>query len=282
MPRFAANLSMLYPELPFLDRFAAAARDGFAGVECLFPTTVRRWHELRAPARGHGLRIALINAPPGDWAAGERGLASLAGREADFRDSIERALAYALASVARRGCMCSRACCRARADRDAAIDRYEARLRWAAEQAQCAGIALMIEPINPFDMPGYLLQRQDEAHPIVERIGAAHLMVQMDLYHCGRVEGDVVAQVRRHLPTGRVGHLQIAGVPDRHEPDVGTFDWRVALAAIDEITASTGWDGWVGCEYRPRLGLAPGGTSAGLGWMRVDECRAARRPEPSA
>jgi len=280
MPRFAANLSFLYPDLPFLDRFAAAARDGFEGVECMFPEGMPV-AEFRARARGEGLRVALINAPAGDWAAGERGLASLAGREADFRDSIERALAYA-AEVASPRVHVLAGLLPAGADREAAIERYEARLRWAAEQAQCAGIALMIEPINPFDMPGYLLQRQDEAHQIVERIGAANLMVQMDLYHCGRVEGDVVAQVRRHLPTGRVGHLQIAGVPDRHEPDVGTLDWRVALAAIDEITASTGWDGWVGCEYRPRLGLAPGGTSAGLGWMRVDECRAARRPEPSA
>jgi len=280
MPRFAANLSFLYPDLPFLDRFAAAARDGFEGVECMFPESVPP-AEFGARARGEGLRVALINAPAGDWAAGERGLASLEGREADFRDAIERALAYA-AEVASPRVHVLAGLLPAGADREAAIERYEARLRWAAEQAQRAGIALMIEPINPFDMPGYLLQRQDEAHEIVERIGAANLMVQMDLYHCGRVEGDVVAQVRRHLPTGRVGHLQIAGVPDRHEPDVGTLDWRAALAAIDEITASTGWDGWVGCEYRPRLGLAPGGTSAGLGWMRVDECRAARRPEPSA
>ncbi len=264
MRRFAANLSFLYQELPFLDRFEAAARDGFAGVECLFPYDVPP-HELSAAAEAHGLRIALINAPPGDWAAGERGLASLAGRDQDFRDSLERGLAYAhrvgsprlhvLAGVLS-----------LHEDRDAAIARYETRLRWAAEQGARAGITLTIEPINPHDMPGYLLQRQDEAHAIVERIGSEHLKVQMDLYHCARVEGDVVAQVRRWLPTGRVGHFQIAGVPDRHEPDIGTLDWRNALAAIDEITAETDWDGWVGCEYRPSRGAVPGGTSAGLGW----------------
>ena len=280
MPRFAANLSFLYPDLAFLDRFAAAARDGFEGVECMYPDGVPV-AEFRARAEGQGLRVVLINAPAGDWAAGERGLASLEGREVDFRDSIERGLAYA-AEVSSPRVHVLAGVLPADADREAAIGRYEARLTWAAERAERMGIALMIEPINPVDMPGYLLQRQGEAHDIARRIGASNLKVQMDLYHCGRVEGDVVAQLRRHLPTGRVGHLQIAGVPDRHEPDVGTLEWRQALAAIDEITAAIGWDGWVGCEYRPRLGLAPGGTSAGLGWMRADERRAAARAEPSA
>ncbi|HEY1396974.1 hydroxypyruvate isomerase family protein [Roseateles sp.] len=267
MPRFAANLSFLYQELPFLDRFDAAARDGFAGVECLFPYDVPA-SEVRARATTLGLSIVLINAPPGDWAAGARGLACVEGREGDFRESIERALAYATAVASPRvhvlaGLM------PAGSDRDAAIARYEERLQWAADQAARAGIALMIEPINPHDMPGYLLQRQDEAHAIVERIGAVNLQVQMDLYHCARVEGDAVVQLRRYLPTGRVGHFQIAGVPDRHEPDEGTLDWRSALTAIDEIAAGTGWDGWIGCEYRPRRGAVPEGTSAGLGWIQT-------------
>lgn len=266
VPRFAANLGFLYQELPFLDRIEAAASDGFRAIECLFPYDVPA-AELRARVDAHGLEVALINAPPGDWAGGERGLASLAGRDEDFRESIERGLDYAHRVGAPRlhvlaGLLAPNE------DRDAAIGRYEARLRWAAEQGARAGITLMIEPINPHDMPGYLLQRQDEAHAIVERIGSGHLKVQMDLYHCARVEGDVLAQLRQWLPTGRVGHFQIAGVPDRHEPDVGTLDWRGALAAIDEIAAETGWDGWVGCEYRPRRGAVPGGTSAGLGWLR--------------
>ncbi|OWQ88788.1 hypothetical protein CDN99_15010 [Roseateles aquatilis] len=153
--------------------------------------------------------------------------------------------------------------------RDAAIARYEERLRWAAERAAPARVDVLIEPINPHDMPGYLLQRQDEAHAIVERIGATNLKVQMDLYHCERVEGDAAALIRHWLPTGRVGHFQIAGVPHRHEPDEGALDWRGALSAIDEIAAATGWEGWVGCEYRPRRGLEPGGTSGGLAWMRA-------------
>ena len=267
MPRFAANLSFLYQELPFLDRLDAAARDGFAGVECLFPYDVPA-AELRARAVALGVSIVLINAPPGDWAAGERGLACVEGREGEFRDAIERALAYASAVASPRVHVLA-GLLDARDERDAAIARYEARLHWAASLAAQSGIDLMIEPINPHDMPGYLLQRQDEAHAIVERVGAPNLKVQMDLYHCERVEGDAVAQVYRYLPTGRIGHFQIAGVPDRHEPDVGTLDWRGALAAIDEFATATGWNGWVGCEYRPRRGAVPGGTSRGLGWMET-------------
>ena len=268
MPRLAANLSFLYQELPFLERFAAAARDGFAGVECLFPYDVPA-AELSARAAALGLRIVLINAPPGDWSAGERGLASLAGRGADFRDSIERALAYATGVGSPRVHVLA-GLLPAGGNREAALACYEERLAWAAERAAAASVGLTIEPINPHDMPGYLLQRQDEAHAIVERIGAPPLKVQMDLYHCARVEGaageDVVSLVQRYLPTRRVGHFQIAGVPDRHEPDVGALDWRGALAAIDEIAARTGWEGWIGCEYRPRRGAVPGGTTAGLGW----------------
>ena len=265
MPRFAANLGFLYPELPVLDRFHAAARDGFAGVECLFPYDVPA-SEVRARATANGLDLVLINAPPGDWAAGERGLACLEGREGDFREAVERSLAYA-SMVASPRVHVLAGLLPAGGDREAAVARYEQRLHWAAERAAPAGITVTIEPINPHDMPGYLLQRQDEAHAIVERIGAANLKVQMDLYHCGRVEGDVVAQLRRYLPTGRVGHCQIAGVPDRHEPDEGTLDLRGALTTIDEIAAVTGWAGWIGCEYRPRRGAVPGGTSDGLGWM---------------
>lgn len=266
MLRFAANLSFLYQELPFLERIDAAQADGFEGVECMFPYDIPVG-EFRDRVEGQGLRVALINAPPGDWSAGERGLASLEGRGPDFRDSIERALAYASALGSERVHVMA-GLLPAGVDREAAIARYEQRLRWAAEQGAQAGVELTIEPINPFDMPDYLLKRQDEAHAIVERIGAPNLRVQMDLYHCERVEGDAVAQVRRWLPTGRVGHFQIAGVPDRQEPDLGTLDWRGALAAIDEIAALTGWDGWVGCEYRPRRGAVPQGTSAGLGWKR--------------
>lgn len=280
MPTFAANLSFLYQELPFLDRIDAAKADGFEGVECMFPYEVPV-AAFRARVEGQGLRVALINAPPGDWATGERGMASLAGRGAEFRESIDRALAYATGVGAQRVHVLAGLLPEG-SDRAAALARYEDRLRWAAEQAAAATIELTIEPINPHDIPGYLLQRQDEAHAIVERLGAPNLKVQMDLYHCARVEGaageDVVSLVKRYLPTGRVGHFQIAGVPDRQEPDVGTLDWRGALAAIDEIAALTGWEGWVGCEYRPKRGAVPAGTSAGLGWRPQATVRVSPSP----
>ncbi|MCZ2495840.1 TIM barrel protein [Xylophilus sp. Kf1] len=266
MPRFAANLSMLYPELDFLDRFEAAARDGFEAVEFLFPYAVPA-AELAARLRDHDLRQVLFNAPPGDWDGGERGLACLPGRQAEFRASIGRALEYAAALD------CPRVHVMAgRPPPDVALDMAEGlyvdNLRWAAAEARAAGRTLLIEPINARDMPGFLLSRQDQAHLIVETVGAPNLQVQMDLYHCQIVEGDVAMKLRRYLPTGRVGHLQIAGVPMRHEPDIGELNYRYLFQLINELSAECGWDGWVGCEYRPARGAVARGTSDGLGWMR--------------
>ncbi len=256
MPRFAANLSMLYTEHPFLERAAAAARDGFEAVEWQFAYE----HEagvLRA-ALG-GLPLVLMNAPPGDPAAGERGLAALPGREADFRRSIDQALALAEAlRCARVHVLAGRI--PAGSERAALQPTYVANLAWAAPRAADAGVTLLIEPINGRDIPGYFLNRQDHAHEIVQQVGAPNLKVQMDLYHCQVVEGDVATKLRSYLPTGRVGHLQVAGVPERQEPDVGELNCGYLFDVIDELA----WDGWVGCEYRPRAG-----TSEGLGWWRA-------------
>jgi hydroxypyruvate isomerase len=260
MPRFAANLTMLYPEHDFLDRFAAAARDGFEGVEYLFPYA---WEPRLLAQRlaDHGLQQVLFNAPPGDWEAGERGLACLPGREAEFRHGVEQALHYAAAlRCPRVHVMAGLAPAGVEPARLATT--YEANLAWACEQAAGTGVELLIEPINRRDIPGYFLSRQDEAHRIVQAIGAPQLKVQMDLYHCQIVEGDVATKLRQYLPTGRVGHLQIAGVPERHEPDVGELNHSYLVAVIDEVAAACGWSGWVGCEYRPR-----GRTSEGLGWF---------------
>jgi hydroxypyruvate isomerase len=266
MPRFAANLSMLYPEHDFVDRFAAAARDGFAAVEYLFPYAHERV-ELAARLADHGLQQVLFNAPPGNWDAGERGLACLPGREAEFRRGVDQALEYAralrcprvhlMAGVAPQG-----------ADRAALQATYETNLAWAA--ARDPGIDWLIEPINTRDIPGFFLNRQDEAHRVVAAVGAANLKVQMDLYHCQIVEGDVAMKLRRYLPGGRVGHLQIAGVPERHEPDTGELNYAYLFGVIDELSAACGWNGWVGCEYRPARGAAPGGTTQGLGWRRAN------------
>jgi len=267
MPRFAANLTTLYNEHAFLDRFAAAAADGFEAVECQFPYAFEA-AELARRMADLGLQMVLFNAPPGDAAAGERGIAALPGREADFRAGFEQALAYAEAlGCPRLHVMAGRV--PAGADRARLQATYEANLAWAAGMAAAAGREVLIEPLNPRDMPGYLLSRQDEAHRIVQGIGAPNLKVQMDLYHCQIVEGDVATKLRQYLPTGRVGHLQIAGVPQRHEPDLGELHHPYLFGVIDELVAAGAWAGWVGCEYWPARGPVAGATSAGLGWLRA-------------
>ena len=265
MPRFTANLSMLYNELAFLDRFAAAARDGFAGVEYLFPYDYPA-QTLAQQLRTHGLEQVLFNAPPGDWAAGERGLACHPGREAQFRDGMAQALAYAQAL------RCERVHVMAGLEPagvslQQAERTYVGNLRWAAAQAARCGVRLQIEPINGRDMPGYFLQHQAQAHALLEAVGADNVQVQMDLYHCQIMEGDLAMALRRYLPTGRVGHLQIAGVPERHEPDEGEVHYPYLFGLIRELSAAGCYDGWVGCEYRPRRSGA-GGTTEGLGWLR--------------
>ena len=266
MPRFAANLSMLYPEHPFMDRFAAAASDGFTAVEYLFPYTWEA-HVLAQRLADHGLQQVLFNAPPGDWDAGERGLACVPGRRDEFRRGVLQALDYAvtlgcprvhvLAGIAPTG-----------VEHSLLQATYEANLAWAADISASAGRDLLIEPINPRDIPGYFLNRQDAAHRTVQAIGHPRLKVPMALYHCQIGEGDVASKLRQYLPTGRVGHLQIAGVPDRHEPDVGELHYPYLFTVIDGLTAAGQWDGWIGCEYRPAHGSEPGGTSAGLAWWR--------------
>ncbi len=275
MPRFAANLSMLYPEIDFLDRFEAAAKDGFKAVEYLFPYA-HAPGELASRLAANGLQQVLFNGPPGDWEGGERGLACLPGREAEFREGIAQALDYAaaldcprihvMAGLVPEGC-----------ERDKVQPVYVENLRWAAAEAQKAGRDLLMEPINTRDIPRFFLNRQDHAHEIVEAIGAPNLKVQMDLYHCQIVEGDVAMKIRKYLPTGRVGHLQIAGVPERHEPDVGELNHPYLFDVIDEVSAQCGWEGWIGCEYRPARGAVPGGTSAGLDWLRTLPRSEARR-----
>ena len=276
MPRFAANLSMLYPEMPFLHRFEAAARDGFKAVEYLFPYAFKR-EELVARLKGNGLQQVLFNAPPAAvdaasidaaWAAGMRGTASLPGREDEFRAGIELALRYAEALECPR-IHCMAGVRPAGVSHDAARDTYVRNLRWAADQAARAGRDVLIEPINPRDIPRFFLNRQDDAHAIVQEVDRPNLKVQFDLYHCQIVEGDVAMKIRQYLPTGRVGHFQIAGVPERFEPNVGEMNYPYLFKVIDEVSAQCGWQGWIGCEYKPALCSEPGGTSRGLGWLRA-------------
>jgi 2-dehydrotetronate isomerase len=261
MPKFAANLTMLYPEVPFLERFALAAADGFKGVECLFPYDFPP-QILRARLDACGLVQVLFNAPPGNWAKNERGIACHPRRQDEFRASIEQALVYAevldcpnihvMAGIPP-----------ADVDASRVRDTYVQNLAWVADAMKKAGRTALIEPINTRDVPGYFLNHQAKAHAIVRAIGSPHLKVQMDLYHVQIVEGDVATKVAHYLPSGQVGHFQLAGVPERHEPDVGEMNYPYLFALIDRL----GYTGWIGCEYRPARGAVAQGTRDGLGWF---------------
>ncbi|WP_179401347.1 2-oxo-tetronate isomerase [Burkholderia guangdongensis] len=255
MPRFAANVSMMYTEHAFLDRFAAAAKDGFNAVEYLFPYDFPA-DAIRARLDAHGLTQALFNAPPGDWAAGERGTASLPGREDEFRRGIDTALAYAR-TIGNRKLHVMAGLLAPGQDRARHHATYVANLAHAAQAAAADGVTVLIEPINPRDMPGYFVSRQDDAHAICAEVGAPNLKVQFDCYHCQIVEGDVAMKLKRDI--AGIGHIQIAGVPERHEPNIGELNYPYLFDVIDAL----GYDGWIGCEYRPKAG-----TSDGLGWLK--------------
>lgn len=255
MRRLAANLTMMYTEHPFLDRFKAAAGDGFTGVEFLFPYEFTA-AELKSRLDGSGLEQALFNAPPGDWAAGERGIASLPGREGEFERGFDQALEYA-AVLGNRKLHVMAGLIRPEQDRSAHREVYLKNLASAARAAASAGVTVVIEPINTRDIPGFFLNRQDEAQAICAEVGADNLKVQFDIYHCQIVEGDIAMKLQRDI--AGIGHIQIAGVPDRHEPDLGELNYPYLFERIDAL----GYTGWIGCEYRPRAG-----TSAGLGWAQ--------------
>jgi 2-dehydrotetronate isomerase len=281
MPRFAANLSLMYTEHPFLERFAAAASDGFTGVEYLFPYA---WtpQELQRCLQDNGLQQVLFNAPPGGtdlatmasaWDRGDRGTACLPGREAEFQAGVVQALHYAAALQCPQVHLMA-GVVPAGLDAGAVHATYVTNLRWAARTAAKVGRTVLIEPINTRDMPGYFLNYQAQAHAVLAEVGAPNLKVQMDLYHCQIMEGDVATKLRQYLPTGSVAHVQIAGVPERHEPDTGELNYPYLLGALDGL----GYAGWVGCEYRPRLGTQPGATRAGLDWLAAQSAHLGRAP----
>ncbi len=284
MPQFAANLSMMYTDLPFMQRFAAAVQDGFKAVEYLFPYAFSK-QELAQKLKAHDLQQVLFNAPPGgvDAAsisyaqdvAGDRGTAAVPGREDEFKAGVRLALTYAEALDCPRIHLMA-GLIPTDVTREQAQATYIANLRWAASLAAQHGRDVLIEPINTRDIPRFFLNRQDHAHNIIAQVGAPNLKVQMDLYHCQIVEGDVARKIRKYLPTGAVGHFQIAGVPERHEPDVGELNYPYLFGVIDEVASACGWQGWVGCEYRPAKGGQPGGTSAGLGWLRTSTEKSAK------
>lgn len=254
MPRFAANLSMLFNDVPFLERFGRAAAAGFKGVEYLFPYEYTP-AELVERLQNHGLAQVLFNLPPGDFAAGERGLAALPGRESEFRESVGRGVEYARAL----GCPRLHAMAGLVTDesqRPRMRETYLENLRYAARRLAEHGLTLLIEPINTRSIPGYFINRQAEAHAILAELGEPNLRVQLDFFHAQIMEGDLTATFKRFQ--AGVGHIQIAGVPDRHEPDTGEVNYPYLFHLLDEA----GYDGWIGCEYNPR-----GLTEDGLDWF---------------
>jgi hydroxypyruvate isomerase len=254
MPKFCANLTMLYGEHAFLDRFAAARADGFAGVEFLFPYAFPA-ADLAARLRDNGLTQALHNLPAGDWDAGERGIAILPGREAEFRAGVEKAIEYATAlGCAQVNCLAGKL--PEGADRARAEATLIENLAWAAPTLKAAGIRLLIEMINTRDIPGFFLTGTRQAVEILRQVGSDNLFLQYDIYHMQIMEGDLAPTIKTHLP--QIAHIQIADNPGRNEPGTGEINYPFLFGWLDEI----GYSGWVGCEYKPKTG-----TSAGLGWF---------------
>lgn len=252
MIRLAANLSTLFPELAFLERFAAAARAGFRYVEYQFPYA---WppQEIARCARDAGVQVVLHNLPAGDFAKGERGIACLPGREREFRQSVEQAIAYAKeVNCARLNCLAGVA----PAGAQHSVVLVE-NVRHAARALGAAGLSLMLEPINTRTVPGFFLTRSSQAIDVLNAAGESNAFLQYDFFHMQIMEGDLARTVERLL--GRIGHIQLADVPDRHEPGTGEINYTFLLEHLDRV----GYSGWVGCEYNPR-----GDTLEGLKWAR--------------
>lgn len=257
MVKLAANLTMLFNEVDFLARFDAAAKAGFSAVEYLFPYAYEA-KELAARLASNGLQQVLFNVPPGNWEKGERGMAILPGREDEFKQSLDQALSYAATLSCPRVHIMSGVV-------PAGIERARCEatlltnLQFATQAAASAGVTLVLEPLNTINFPGYFLTSVPQAKGLIEAVGAANLKIQFDIYHQQMAHGAIAATLRGHFP--QVGHVQIAGVPNRHEPDEGQeINTRYLFGVLDEL----GYDGWVGCEYRPRAG-----TLAGLGWTKA-------------
>lgn len=254
MPRFAANLSMLFTEHPFLDRFERAARAGFGAVEFLFPYA-HTPGEVAARLKGNRLQCVLHNLPAGDWDAGERGIACLPDRIDEFRDGVAKAIEYASALGAPQlNCLAGKA--PLGADEKMLRQTFVANLKHAAAELKKAGLKLLIEPINTYDIPGFFLNRTAQALAIMDEVGADNLFLQYDIYHAQRSEGELAATLHKHL--ARIAHVQIADNPGRNEPGTGEINYPFLF----EHLAKIGYAGFVGCEYKPA-----NGTEAGLGWL---------------
>ncbi|MEJ5082926.1 MULTISPECIES: hydroxypyruvate isomerase [unclassified Ochrobactrum] len=258
MPRFAANLTMLFNEVPFMERFALAAKAGFKGVEYLFPYDFNR-HELKAALDRHNLAQVLHNLPAGNWAGGERGIAVLPDRIDEFRRGIADAIDYATALN------CSQVNCLAGlapqgVDPDALRATFVSNLRLAAREFGKHGIRLLIEPINHYDMPGFYLNTVEQAVSIIDEVGSNNLFIQYDLYHQQRTRGELIATYERYKPL--IAHIQLADNPGRNEPGTGEINYPYVFEALK----NAGYTGWIGCEYKPKTT-----TEEGLSWFKQDQ-----------
>ena len=254
MPKFCANLTMLFNEHPFLDRFDAAAKAGFKGVEFLFPYAFAK-DDIAERLKKNGLTQVLFNLPAGDWDKGERGIACHPDRVGEFQDGVGRAIDYAKA-LGGTIVNCLAGLAPAGVERDKARQTLVDNLAYAAAALKREGILLIMEPINSYDIPGYFVNRSAEGIAIIEATGSDNLKLQYDIYHMQRMEGELAATIERLLP--RIAHMQLADNPGRNEPGTGEVNWPFVFQAIDAM----GFRGWIGCEYRPA-----GETEAGLGWF---------------
>lgn len=254
MPKFAANLTMLFNEADFLDRFAAAATAGFKGVEYLFPYAFSA-EELKSRLDESGLEQVLFNLPAGDWDAGDRGIACDPARVSEFREGVDKAIEYATTL----GCKqlnCLAGIAPTSESTGALRETFVGNLRFAVGKLQAAGIKLLIEPINVFDIPGFYLNGTNQALDLMAEVESDNLFLQYDIYHMQRMEGELAATIERNLP--RIAHIQLADNPGRHEPGTGEINYPFLFKHLDAI----GYTGWVGCEYKPA-----DTTVAGLGWL---------------
>ena len=256
MPKFAANLTFLFTELPFMERFEAAAIAGFKAVEYMAPYPYPA-DDLKAALKANGLVQALFNLPAGDWDNGERGIACIPGREAEFKQGVATAIAYAKALDCKKiNCLSGKL--PQGVSHDIATATMIGNLKFAAAELKRQGIMLVTEPINSFDIPGYFVNRTSEALAIIDAVGSDNLFIQYDVYHAQRMEGELGSTLKNHL--SRIGHIQIADNPGRNEPGTGEINYAWMLQHIDAL----GYDGWVGCEYKPKTN-----TVDGLGWMQT-------------
>jgi len=255
MPKFAANLTMLFNEVPFLDRFDRAAKAGFEAVEFLFPYAFST-ADIQARLKANGLKLVLHNLPAGNWDAGERGIACHPDRVTEFREGVARAVEVGTAlGVPQLNCLAGKA--PAGVADDVLRRTFVDNLRHAAAELKKAKLKLLIEPINTFDIPGFYLHRTAQAVSILDEVGADNAFVQYDIYHAQRMEGELAATVQKHL--ARIAHIQLADNPGRNEPGTGEINYPFLFAHLDRI----GYTGWIGCEYKPAAG-----TEAGLGWRQ--------------